>query len=298
MRRAAMAECGGDVEFADALDAALKASRMPLAEVREQLLSRGESVSVATLSYWRSGARRPDPHRSSGVLMALEEILRTPPGALSGRTPGRSRRLGAVGRGIEKPSPSSEVFRILGDLDVTPVENYRTLSITETLDIDGELALRSVETTLIVQCLRGSLDSLGFVHSYDQPASRGPDFVVRAGGSVTAGLKDATQTCFAHRVELDRPLQQGETAILELRKTLSDADPPQRGHLLTVPRRTREVLQWFRFNPSYLPDWFDECEAHELSRTVTLSDPRSMHRWRVDFGPGAVLARWGYVEDA
>lgn len=190
------------------------------------------------------------------------------------------------------------VARIHGLLDVTPVEAYRTLSIAETIDIDHALALRSVESTIIVQCLQGTLDSLGFVHTSDQPTSRGPDLVVRAGGAVTAEVTDASRTSFAHRVELERPLEPGETAILDLRKTLPDAHPPQRSHLVTVPHRTREVLQWFRFDQEFPPDWFDECETQDRGRTVTVADPRTVHRWRVDFGPGEVLARWGHVDDA
>ncbi|MGB4135925.1 MAG: hypothetical protein WA971_05145 [Microbacterium sp.] len=292
------AEMVEKVEFANAFDAALEARGLSLAEVREQLLRRGEELSIATLSYWRSGVRHPDPVKSAAALAALEAVLQTLPGALSGRAPAHSRRLGAVGRVVERPVTDSARSRILELLDVTPIENYRTLSIAETIDIDDSLALRAVETTLIVQCVRGTLDSLGFVHATGRTALRGPNLVVLAGGTVTAEVTDAARTSFAHRVELERPLEQGETTMIDMRKTLPDAHPAQRSHFISVPRRTREVLQWFRFDQDFPPDWFDEVETRERTRTVTLSEPRSVHRWRVDFGPGEVLARWGYVDDA
>ncbi|MFD9740308.1 hypothetical protein ACFWW9_37980, partial [Umezawaea sp. NPDC059074] len=45
--------------FPEALRAAIKASRLSLDRIQHRLGLRGVTISVATLSYWQSGGRRP-----------------------------------------------------------------------------------------------------------------------------------------------------------------------------------------------------------------------------------------------
>lgn len=285
------------MEFADALDAALDARGLSLAEVRQQLRHRGVSLSAATLSYWRSGARRPDPVRSASSVTALEAVLGISPGELSGRVTGHSRRLGAIGRVEPLDAAGSERSRMLRLLDVTPVENYRMLSIQETIDIDADLSIRSVEIALLVQCVHGSLETLGFVDIAPEPTTASPRLSVRAGGTADDVLIDEGGTVFGHRLTLARPLAPGETAMVEVRKTFPVAYPAQRSHLVVAPRRVRELLQWFRFAQGHPPDWFDEDETLRRTKTVTVADPASVLRARVDFGPGQLHARWGHIDD-
>lgn len=47
-------------DFANALRDAINAKPVTLSWLQRQLKARGNRVSMATLSYWRSGARRPE----------------------------------------------------------------------------------------------------------------------------------------------------------------------------------------------------------------------------------------------
>ncbi|WP_020670085.1 transcriptional regulator [Amycolatopsis nigrescens] len=69
--------------FEAALRAAIKARGLGLERIRYRLLSRGSSLSVATLSHWQSGRCRPERPDSLRALANLEEILDLPPTSLS-----------------------------------------------------------------------------------------------------------------------------------------------------------------------------------------------------------------------
>lgn len=284
------------MEFANALSAALQARSLSLSDAHRCLEKRGVSVSVATLSYWRSGARYPDPVRSAAVLSALEEILDVSPGTLAGRIPAQSRRLGTLGRVARPEGTDVRRARMLEKLDVTPHENFRVLSLQETIDVDSRLAITSVQTNLLVQCVQGTLGSLGFVDLISEQTTLRPQFVVNAGGQFDGAHADDGMV-FGHRVVLDKTIHPGETAMIDIDVSFPSGFPEQRCHALVVWRRTRELLQWFRFTDGHLPDWFEEEEAQQPLRTVPLAEPRSVHRARSDFGPSWLLARWGHIDD-
>jgi len=294
------APAGADVDdsgFATAFDAALRARDLTLSRVRDRLSHRGVALSLATLSYWRSGVRRPDPIRSADALDALEAVLDVVPGTLTGHLGGHSRRLGAVGRVDPQERSQSPRTRMLRRLCVAPPERVRTVSIQETIDISPDLRVAAVLAQMLVQCVQGTIESLGFVEITPRPTSVAPVITVMAGGAVDLSLTDATRTVFGHRLRLDKPLSAGETAMVEMLMQFPESCPARRSHLVVAPRRVRELLQWYRFAEGAPPDWFEEDETTTRTRTSTIFDPESLHRSRVDFGPGQVLARWGYVDD-
>src|ERR1700716_1094763 len=87
--------------FPAALRAAIQASRLSLDRVQHRLATRGTTISVATLSYWQSGRRRPERPESLHALRHLEAVLRVPPNALTAllgppRPRGRRRHTGRL----------------------------------------------------------------------------------------------------------------------------------------------------------------------------------------------------------
>src|SRR5436309_1108793 len=85
--------------FPEALRAAIKGSGLSLDRIQHRLRLRGVNISVATLSYWQSGRRRPERPESLDALRHLEAVLRVPPNALTAllgppRPRGRRRRTG------------------------------------------------------------------------------------------------------------------------------------------------------------------------------------------------------------
>ena len=67
--------------FADALRAAIDARGVSLVWLRDRLADLDNPVSVAALSYWRSGRRRPDSGESLAAVRAIETVLDLPPDA-------------------------------------------------------------------------------------------------------------------------------------------------------------------------------------------------------------------------
>lgn len=284
------------VEFANALRAALEAHNMSLADAQRHLKDRGVSLSVATLSYWRSGERQPDPVRSARTLSELEMVLGVAEGTFSRLVSGHSRRLGSLSR-VEEPSGTdARRARTLGRLGVTPPENFRILSLQEVIDVDARAALSKVKTILLVQCVKGSLESLGFVEVAQEPTRVGPEWTATAGGRIDNTRGDGG-VVFGARLMLDRVLVPGETAMVEVEEVFPHEFPQQRTHALVAARRIREVLQWFRFTEGHAPDWFEEQVGEEPPRTLLLSHSRSVHRSRTDFGPATLFTRWGRIED-
>ncbi|WP_311258835.1 hypothetical protein [Microbacterium sp. WCS2018Hpa-9] len=61
--------------FAAALRAAISDRGITLARLRSQLIDDGNRVSMATLSYWRSGDRQPEGPQSLSVVDGIEDRL-------------------------------------------------------------------------------------------------------------------------------------------------------------------------------------------------------------------------------
>ena len=65
----------GTRTFADAFADAIARRDVTLSALRTRLEDRGNPVSLATLSSWRSGTRTPDVQRSWAALSDLEDLL-------------------------------------------------------------------------------------------------------------------------------------------------------------------------------------------------------------------------------
>ncbi|KQZ23070.1 hypothetical protein [Microbacterium sp. Root553] len=70
--------------FAAALRAAISERGITLARLRSQLIDDGNPVSMATLSYWRSGDRQPEGAQSLSVVDGIEDRLGLHRGHLGG----------------------------------------------------------------------------------------------------------------------------------------------------------------------------------------------------------------------
>ncbi len=83
-----------EAEFTQALRAAIVSRGVSLESLRQSLAERGSRVSVATLSYWRSGRSMPDRGGSMIALAQLEEVLSLPAGFLTSKV--KPRKPGSV----------------------------------------------------------------------------------------------------------------------------------------------------------------------------------------------------------
>ncbi|QQS00638.1 MAG: hypothetical protein IPK37_17835 [Austwickia sp.] len=69
--------------FSEAFGRAIEARGLPLERVSAHLRARGHSISIATLSYWKTGRSTPGRVPSLRAVGALEEVLRVPRGSLA-----------------------------------------------------------------------------------------------------------------------------------------------------------------------------------------------------------------------
>lgn len=280
---------------------AINARDVTLAWLHEQLRLRGNSVSMATLSYWRSGARRPEGVQSIAALSDIEDLLRLHPGALT-RLVGSTHRTGPLGPAqfpIDEGDLEdlvTQAFAALGVPFPDPCREITTHSIT---DVDASGNVAHCSTRSIVQCTVGTAIGIPFLEM--TPGERTPPPILEAvsGGRISRRYSHPSGQVHGALFELESPLQAPDTAVIEWSVDYPDGYPPSRetGHALA--RQCRELLVWTRFHPDALPDWIEEkveTPGEVLLTPLTLDGRTSIHQVRRAFGPGAVELRWGYGE--
>lgn len=134
----------GRDSFSSAFGAALTASGISLSSLQRRLVARANPVSIATLSYWRSGERTPEGAASLAAVEDIERLLSMPPGALGGLVPERV-RLGALHE-PRNPFTEEQVTRALSEtleiLDAPPLDITRELSTHVIADVSADGYLR------------------------------------------------------------------------------------------------------------------------------------------------------------
>lgn len=287
--------------FAAALRDAINAKDVTLAWLQAHLTARGNRVSMATLSYWRSGARRPEGPQSMAVLADIEALLDLPPRTLVHRL-GSTNRTGPLGPNlfpIERVDIELAVRDVYAALGAPYPDTTRELTTHSVADVgeDGNVGRR--RTRSIVQSTTRTITSVPLLEITPGVATPPPVFTAVAGGRVAARHSHEDGEVHGVLFELEAPLTAPHTAVLEWAIAYPPDHPPVRetGHALD--RQCRELLLWVRFHPDALPDW---CEERVETPTgialtpITLGRGTSVHRVRRAFGPGAVELRWGYGE--
>lgn len=287
--------------FADAFRDAINARGVTLARLHAQLRERGNRVSMATLSYWRSGARRPEGAQSLAALTDIEELLDLPTGELTGLLSGTN-RTGPLGPNqfpideIELERAVMDTFSALGAAYPDTSREVTTHSITD-VGPDGLVTVCAIRS--IVQSTVGTITAIPFVELSPGVPTPAPLFSAVSGGRVAARHSHESGEVHGILFELETPLTAPHTAVIEWSVEFPEGYPALRetGHALA--RQSRELLVWTRFHPDALPDWLEEKVETPKGVQVTeltLDGRTSVHQVRRAFGPGTVELRWGYGE--
>ena len=275
--------------FSATFNAALTKKGLSLVRLETMLRARGVDVSVSTLSRWRTGERMPS-RRLLDTLAALEDALDLPDNALAKFVAARSPHVGSVPPQVQD-ADSARVLQRLSD--VRPAD-YRTLSIEEVIVIDENLRIERIEEQHIIQCVHGTIRKMGHLPPY----AIGPEFSidVTAGGQIDDTWVDDTTGIHGCGIVLDRPLQHGETAIVEL--TVHHPHELQR-HAVAIRRKLRSFVQWYSFIDGHEPDWFEEREVLTTGETRLTGQerPSSVLRVHTTTEPSDYEARWGMIDD-
>ncbi len=289
----------GSGAFAGALRDAINARDVTLSWLQQQLNARGNRVSMATLSYWRSGARHPEGVQSLAALADIEDLLRLEAGALSRllRSTNRTGPLGPNQFPIDEEELERAVMDAFQALGASYPDTSRELTTHSVTDVGADGNIAYSVTRSIVQSTVGTITAIPFLEI--TPGVRTPAPVIEAvsGGRIAARYSHPDGEVHGVLFELDIPLTAPDTAMVEWSAEYPPDYPETRdtGHALA--QKARELLVWTRFHPDAIPDW---CEEHlETPEGVTLTPlppPRgtSVHLVRRAFGPGALGLRWGY----
>ncbi|MFF3026641.1 hypothetical protein [Microbacterium sp. NPDC057944] len=289
----------------DAVAAALRdginARGVTLAWLHEQLRVRGNRVSMATLSYWRSGARRPEGVQSMAALHDIEELLHLPDGALTALL-GGTNRTGPLGPNQfpldekELEQAVKDTFEALG----TPYpDTSRELTTHSVTDVDADGNVFRCITRSVVQSTVGTVSAIPFLELSPGISTPAPLLDAVSGGSISERYSHPTGEVHGALFELESPLTAPGTAVIEWSIAYPDDYPPTRETGHAVARQCRELMVWTRFHPDALPDWIEEKIETPTGihlAPLSLEGRSSIHQVRRAFGPGTVELRWGFGE--
>ncbi|WP_309104017.1 hypothetical protein [Microbacterium sp.] len=291
-------EAGAEA-VAGALRDAINARGVTLSWLQEQLRARGNTVSMATLSYWRSGARRPEGAQSLAALADIEDLLGLEERALT-RLLGRSNRTGPIAS-AQFPIDEIELERAVMDaysaLGATYPDTSRELTTHSVTDVGADGSVLGCTTRSIVQSTSGTITATPFLEINPGVSTPAPMITAVSGGRIAAWYSHPNGEVHGALFELEVPLTAPNTTVVEWAVAYPPDHPPTHDTGHAVDRQCRELLVWTRFHPDALPDW---CEEHEQTpsgtvvRPIALDGATSVHQVRRGFGPGALELRWGY----
>ncbi|KQV00536.1 hypothetical protein QYR02_10480 [Microbacterium maritypicum] len=287
--------------FAEALRAAVSERGITLARLRRQLADDGNVVSMATLSYWRSGDRQPEGAQSLAIVEGIEDRLRLRRGHLSALL-GPSARLGAVPPPrlpFDEERENRETEQTLAALRSSPQETLRDLSTQMTVRVGADGAVASIVMRSLVQATRGVITELPLIDVAPEETE-----VLSVISNLVGGRVDREYLHPGHRVSgvviaLDEPIVVGDTTLFEFTETFPPGSPVRQSAWHATSRPARETLIWVRFHPDALPSWCEEYAETDDDYVCVIRPVRggSVHAARHGFGPGVLGIRWGYDDD-
>ena len=285
--------------FSAVLGRALETRGSSLVGLQRRLADRGHRVSVGTLSYWRSGQRHPEKPASLDAVTEIEELLGLDPGVLRSRI-GPSRRPGpplpqvAVGAAAPADVPVRDALLELGLADAGELLHDITLHITVDVDAERQMTRQTVRTML--RATASGAQRWYHVIFAEQPVPE-PLVLDRVVGARVGETVDRPEVgLIASELVLPRPLDVGETAIVETSTRLVDLGGPDTTYFHHVDRRMSEVVIWVRFDPAAVPtrcvQTVRALEESAVETPVHLGGLDSVHVAARSFGPGSVGLTW------
>lgn len=284
--------------FAEVLAAAIDRRGVTLQRLADRLRERGVPVSVSTLSYWRSGQRRPERGASFDAIAELEALLLLRPGELTSqieasRRPGPDRAL-RFETLVERDLDEADLQRFIDE----PARRDLVSSggqLTVDLDRDGRVCVTSNRMMWRAR-VDGARRALIWL-KVDDPTPAPPDLRIVAGASAGRVLWSASSGLFAAELLLDRPLAKGETAVTEHQFVGVHGDVAEQQYELVALRSTSESVLWVRFHPERVPGscWvYQAPEGGECSEQEVRPVGHAVHHAVRGFGPGRHGIRWSW----
>ncbi|KRC57752.1 MULTISPECIES: helix-turn-helix transcriptional regulator [unclassified Nocardioides] len=279
--------------FGEALRAALDARSMSLGSLHRSLQARGTRVSLATLSYWRSGQREPEQEGSLRALAEIEQILHLDPGALEVLLEKRRRRV-APNLLADLSEDHERIRTMLADLDFhSPSDRLIDREVTLKYELGPDRAPVRSTYVVVVESIHAHADRRATVLSV-RPGAEAPDITPLGGYRLGEVLHDRERGIVVGEMLLDRPLVAGETALLEQDVVYRTPDPDDNCYFYWAVRRMTSVSLWIRFHPDHVPARCEYYTVIDGVEQVTELETfgASVSRTATSFGPGTLGIRW------
>ncbi|MEU5694053.1 hypothetical protein [Actinosynnema sp. NPDC020468] len=296
-----------DDPFAVALRAAIRARGLGLDRIQQRLRGSGAAVSVATLSYWQSGRRRPERPDSLAALKHLEVVLEVPPGSLTAllgapRPRGRVRQVEPVPPLERMWSSADRVASLLAGVDVRSDDALTRINLHVVVEIAPDRGLRRITTRQVLRAEQDGPDRWISVH--DMAASGAPTPEVIPLQSCDLGRVIRQPGVVAAELLFDRALARGETIVIEHASVLP-GPPFPRGddsYCRVFRHPVRDYVVELRFDPAALPRACyhystrpENPEPHHR-RHMPVSAAGHAHAVALGFGPGGFSVRWDWPD--
>ncbi|MEV4056312.1 hypothetical protein AB0J55_34345 [Amycolatopsis sp. NPDC049688] len=296
----------GRTEFAIRLRAAIATSGLSLDRIQARLRARGVVVSVTALSYWQSGKRQPERQSSLSAVRTLEEILDIPAGSLLGLLPPPRPRGGAGKRhaGGEPMSFPRQVLQPLLDKVGAPhaldqQQPLKMVGLHDLCEIATDGGQRAVTARAVFQAAADGQDRWLLVYTQDDPAAGAPELHAVRNCRVGRAEVDEAHGLIVAELLFDRPINRGETHLIEY--TLTNSGPPypecRNTHYREFRRPVREYLLEVRFAPGTAPGRCWQYSRNGATgtlarRALKLDGADGVHAVVFDFGPGVFGIDW------
>lgn len=282
-----------DRSLSEVLREAIASKNVTLAWLRSRLADDGNPVSLATLSYWRSGQRHPEGAASHVALESLERILDLPTGELTG----------LIGPVTEPVYPDrtldqqwADASRHLAAVGINRTGVIQLRSLHSTVDVDHHGDQRRLHHRMLVQSRIEGLTEFGIVIGGTGGARGQVEVVECHGARIERTLLSDDALRFVMAVTLEEPLALGERSVVEFTLALPPGFCDEPRHVVSCRTQFKEVVVWTRFDPDHVPSSCEEITVDGDHEVVTRRKlvGFSTHLQRRDFGPGAVGVRWAW----
>ncbi|WP_223626632.1 hypothetical protein [Microbacterium sp. EST19A] len=286
--------------FAAALRAAISERGITLSRLQQGLAHDGNAVSMATLSYWRSGDRQPEGAQSLSVVEGIEDRLGLARGHLSSLLRPSS-RLGPVAPPrlpFDEERENRETDETLSALRSVSQDALRDLSTHLTVRVGAGGAVESIVMRSLVQATSGVITELPLIDVAPEETEVMSVISDVVGGRVDREYLHPGRLLSGVVIALDEPITTGGTTLFEFTESFPPGYPPRQSAWHATSRSARETLIWVHFHPDALPSWCEEYLETEDEYVSSMRSVRSgsVHVARHGFGPGVLGIRWGYDE--
>ena len=255
---------GDAAAFATAFRAAIATSGLGLEQIQRRLSRHGHGVSLAALSYWRSGRSVPS-RKSLDAVGALEPILGLDPGSLTALLPDAA--VGAAGpiasppldpvlAGVAPDRLSSGLAALLAG----GREQVELVSDHQSTVIDADRRCTAARTRRIYRALADGVDRVLVATALPDGVPAGPGLVAIGRGRTVGRAVLDDHGVVLTELALDRTLRRGEAIMLELDLDRSAGVTTGTPRELCGSVPLHELVVEVRFDPRALPqrvDWYE-----------------------------------------